>query len=78
MIEITEFEMLVWMILSCLIGFAFGWFGAMKGKAMSSWDCPKCDEVNPGSKSACRRCGYERFWYSKTLNAKIRKVDNAK
>jgi ribosomal protein L40E len=42
---------------------------------MSSWDCTKCNEVNPESKGECRRCGYDRFWYSKTLNAKIRKVE---
>ena len=29
---------------------------------MSSWDCPKCDEVNPESKSACRRSSPHRRW----------------
>lgn len=28
---------------------------------MSSWDCRKCGEVNPCSKTVCRRCHQYRF-----------------
>jgi ribosomal protein L40E len=34
---------------------------------MSSWDCPKCNEVNPESRKTCRDCGYNRFQYHRKL-----------
>jgi ribosomal protein L40E len=44
---------------------------------MSSWDCPKCNEVNPCSKSVCRSCGYHRFQTRPKIAAKTPRGERA-